>query len=126
MTDLSISRPVRRMHWGIRVPKSADDNIYVWLDALCNYLTILGKKIICFFFCIMYFLHIFHSEPPKIDYGQTQQKEEGYFSNFIHVIGKDIVKFHAIYWPAFLLGLGLPLPQKIIIHDHWILQGVTI
>lgn len=62
----------------------------------------------------------------KLDYGQSQQKEEGYFSNFIHVVGKDIVKFHAIYWPAFLLGLNLPLPQKIIIHNHWILQGVTI
>ena len=72
-----------------------------------------------------YFHHIFHSEQQKIDYGQTQQKEEGFFSSFIHVIGKDIVKFHAIYWPAFLLGLNLPLPQKIIIHDHWILQGVN-
>lgn len=44
----------------------------------------------------------------------------------MHVIGKDIIKFHALYWPAFLLGLGLPLPRKILVHEHWIFKGVII
>jgi len=60
----------------------------------------------------------------KIDYLKENQKNSEYFENFIHVIGKDIVKFHGVYWPAFLYGLGLPFPKQIFVHDHWILYGV--
>jgi methionyl-tRNA synthetase len=62
-----------------------------------------------------------------IDYGGLESAhKEAYFENFVHVIGKDIVKFHGLFWPAFLKGLGLPFPKRILVHDHWIYQGVII
>lgn len=101
LNEISISRPKNRVSWGISTPDIPDQTVYVWLDALCNYLTCL-------------------------DYLGENQKDQGYFENFIHIIGKDIVKFHAVYWPGFLAGLGLPFPKKIFVHDHWIYQGVFI
>ena len=57
---------------------------------------------------------------------KENQKNKAFFENFIHIVGKDIIKFHGIYWPSFLLGLGLPLPKRIFVHDHWILHGVIL
>ncbi|KAL8960249.1 MAG: hypothetical protein Q9183_005499, partial [Haloplaca sp. 2 TL-2023] len=98
LSDLSISRPVDRLSWGIPVPDDSSQTIYVWLDALINYLT-------------------------KANYPfQIPGKEDaaGWPAD-LHIIGKDIVRFHCIYWPAFLLALDLPLPKQILTHAHWTL-----
>lgn len=95
LQDLSVSRQRSRLQWGIPVPGDPEQTIYVWLDALVNYLTVAGYP---------------HS------HGQ-------WWSVAHHVVGKDILKFHAIYWPAFLLGAGLPLPQTIHVHSHWTAGG---
>ena len=99
LEDLSISRPYDRLTWGIRVPGDDSQTIYVWLDALMNYAT-------------------------KAGYPWTPgQEQSGGWPADCHVIGKDIVRFHCIYWPAFLMALGLPLPKKILTHAHWTLGG---
>ena len=98
LKDLSVSRPVDRLSWGIPVPDDETQTIYVWLDALINYLT-------------------------KANYPfQIPGKEDaaGWPAD-CHVIGKDIVRFHCIYWPAFLMALDLPLPKQILTHAHWTL-----
>lgn len=90
LEDLSVSRPKARLHWGIPVPGDDTQTIYVWLDALVNYLTVAGypdKKLLW---------------PPDVQ-----------------VIGKDILKFHGIYWPAFLMAAGLEPPHRILCHSHW-------
>ena len=92
LQDLSVTRP--NVQWGIPVPGKPDHTIYVWIDALTNYLTSLGY--------------------PEYNW------EEHWPAT--HVIGKDILKFHAIYWPAILLAVGLPLPKKIVTHG-WILDA---
>ena len=95
LEDLSISRPVERLTWGIRVPNDDSQTIYVWLDALINYLTQAG-------------------------YPFSDGKGEGTeWPPNVQVIGKDISKFHCIYWPAFLMALNLPLPRRILAHAHW-------
>ena len=95
--EISVSRPAERLHWGIKVPDDNSQTIYVWLDALVNYLTVLG-------------------------YPDKMKKED--VASMIHVVGKDISKFHCIYWPAFLMAGGLPLPQMIINHGHWLKDKV--
>ena len=96
LKDLSISR--KSFSWGIPVPDNKDHVIYVWLDALTNYLSALNY--------------------PNL--------KDPLFKKFwpasIHLIGKDILRFHAVYWPAFLLAAKLPLPKKIYGHG-WILSG---
>jgi methionyl-tRNA synthetase len=95
LKDLSVSRT--SFSWGIPVPKNNKHVIYVWLDALTNYLS-------------------------GINFPDTNNKN---YKNFwpadIHIIGKDILRFHAIYWPAFLLAANIPLPKKIFGHG-WILS----
>ncbi|KAL8686668.1 MAG: hypothetical protein Q9218_006947 [Villophora microphyllina] len=98
LSDLSVSRPVERLSWGIPVPDDTSQTIYVWLDALINYLT-------------------------KANYPfqiPGHEHAAGWPAD-VHVIGKDIVRFHCIYWPAFLLALDLPLPKQILTHAHWTL-----
>lgn len=99
LEDLSISRPSDRLSWGIRVPGDPSQTIYVWLDALMNYATKAG-----------------YPWTPGHDH-------DGGWPADCHVIGKDIVRFHCIYWPAFLMALDLPLPKKILTHAHWTLDG---
>lgn len=99
LEDLSISRPSERLTWGIRVPQDKSQTIYVWLDALMNYVT-------------------------KAGYPWAPGREHaGGWPADCHVIGKDIIRFHCIYWPAFLMALGLPLPKRILTHAHWTLGG---
>src|SRR5271154_4336567 len=94
LRDLSISRST--FSWGIPVPDDPKHVIYVWLDALANYITALG-------------------------YGQSDaSKFEKYWPADVHMIGKEIVRFHCVYWPAFLLAAGLPLPKSITAHG-WLL-----
>lgn len=94
LPDLSVSRQKSRLQWGIPVPGDPDQTIYVWLDALVNYLTVAGY--------------------PK--------NHNQWWNVAHHIVGKDILKFHAIYWPAFLLGVGL-LPPTIHVHSHWTVAG---
>ncbi|KAF2134275.1 hypothetical protein P153DRAFT_280638 [Dothidotthia symphoricarpi CBS 119687] len=102
LDDLSVSRPYDRLTWGIRVPDDDTQTIYVWLDALLNYAT-------------------------KAGYPFTPGREnDGGWPADCHVIGKDIVRFHCIYWPAFLMALDLPLPKQILTHAHWTLGGAKM
>jgi methionyl-tRNA synthetase len=94
LRDLSISRST--FSWGIPVPDDPKHVVYVWLDALANYITALG-------------------------YGSNDtSKYEKYWPADVHMIGKEIVRFHCVYWPAFLLAAGLPLPKGITAHG-WLL-----
>jgi methionyl-tRNA synthetase len=94
LRDLSISRST--FSWGIPVPDDPKHVIYVWLDALANYITALG-------------------------YGSNDtSKFDKYWPADVHMIGKEIVRFHCVYWPAFLLAAGLPLPKSITAHG-WLL-----
>jgi methionyl-tRNA synthetase len=94
LRDLSISRST--FSWGISVPDDPKHVIYVWLDALANYITALG-------------------------YGSNDTaKFDKYWPADVHMIGKEIVRFHCVYWPAFLLAAGLPLPKSITAHG-WLL-----
>jgi len=95
LQDFSISRPATRTKgWGIPVPGDATQNMYVWYDALTNYITALG-------------------------FGGDETQYRSYWEASdmrIHVIGKDIIKFHGIYWPAMLQSAGLPLPTHLYTH----------
>ncbi|KAJ5473402.1 Methionyl-tRNA synthetase [Penicillium sp. IBT 31633x] len=95
LQDLSISRPTKRLTWGIPVPGDDTQTIYVWLDALVNYLTKAGYPF-----------------PPG-------QENSSVWPADLHVVGKDIVRFHCVYWPAFLMALDLPLPRNVLVHGHW-------
>ena len=97
LRDLSISRTT--FTWGIPVPGDPAHVIYVWLDALCNYATAVG----------------FGSPDPK-----DQERYQHFWPADVHMIGKEIVRFHCVYWPAFLLAAGLPLPRQIVAHG-WLL-----
>lgn len=97
LEDLSVSRPVERLAWGVRVPDDESQTIYVWLDALVNYITKAG-----------------YPWPPE------KKNTQGWPAD-VQVIGKDIVRFHCIYWPAFLMALDMELPKQILTHAHWTL-----
>jgi methionyl-tRNA synthetase len=94
LSDLSISRT--SFDWGVKVPGSEKHVMYVWLDALTNYLTGIGFP------------------------DDTDQYRK-YWPADLHVIGKDVVRFHAVYWPAFLMSAGIPLPRQIFAHG-WLLS----
>ena len=96
LKDLSVSR--KSFSWGIPVPNNNEHVIYVWLDALTNYISALNYP----------------------DTNNEMYKK--FWPASIHLIGKDILRFHAVYWPAFLLAAKLPLPKKIYGHG-WILSG---
>ena len=97
LRDLSISRS--SFTWGIPVPGNERHVIYVWLDALANYMTAVG----------------YGSDDPL-----DLAKFERYWPADLHIVGKEIIRFHCIYWPAFLLAANLPLPKKVVAHG-WLL-----
>lgn len=97
LQDLSISRTT--FDWGVRVPGDDDHIMYVWVDALTNYITAIGY--------------------PDVD-SETFRK---YWPADLHVIGKDIVRFHAVYWPAFLMSAGLAVPRRIFSHGFLFNRG---
>lgn len=104
LQDISLTRSKDRSEgWGIPVPGNPDQIIYVWIDALINYLTGQGFGE--------------GDEWEKIWHEQTRK---------IHVIGKNVWKFHAVYWPALLLSAGLPLPNEIVVHGFLTNDGVKI
>jgi methionyl-tRNA synthetase len=96
LRDLSVSRTTFK--WGIPVPGDPAHVIYVWLDALCNYITALG-------------------------FGAPEAAQRALYERYwpgMHMVGKEIVRFHCVYWPAFLLAAGLPLPTGVVAHG-WLL-----
>ncbi len=102
LTDFSVSRAQKRAHgWGIPVPGDSTQVIYVWFDALANYITALD----------------FGLEGGSYDEWWRESDERQ------HVIGKGIIRFHAIYWPAILLSAGQPLPTTISVHDYLTIEG---
>ncbi|MGC8942153.1 MAG: methionine--tRNA ligase [Sulfurihydrogenibium sp.] len=95
LKDLSVSRKRDRVWWGIPVPFDESHTIYVWFDALTNYLTAVGY-------------------PDKLN---------EFWPADVHVVGKDILRFHAVYWPAFLMSAGLEIPKKVFAHGWWTVEG---
>src|SRR6185437_15169472 len=96
LNDLSISRTT--FAWGVPVPGDAKHVMYVWVDALTNYITATG-------------------------FPDAAAPRAGFWPAHAHVIGKDITRFHAIYWPAFLMSAGLPLPKQIVVHGFLFNRG---
>jgi methionyl-tRNA synthetase len=100
LQDLSVSRT--SFKWGVPVPNDPDHIMYVWLDALTNYITAVG-------------------------YPDTVQGEyEKFWPADVHMVGKDILRFHAVYWPAFLMAAGLEPPKRIFAHGWWTNEGEKI
>jgi methionyl-tRNA synthetase len=99
LRDLSVSRV--KLKWGIPVPIDPSHVIYVWFDALSNYVTATG-------------------------FPDNQESYQRYWPADLHVIGKDIVRFHCVYWPAFLLSAGLPLPKQLLVHGWWLKEDEKI
>jgi methionyl-tRNA synthetase len=97
--DLSVSRT--SFQWGIKVPQDPDHVMYVWLDALTNYISALG-------------------------YPNKSDLRKNFWPADLHIVGKDILRFHAIYWPAFLMAADIPLPKKILAHGWWTNEGQKI
>ncbi|KAH6689005.1 methionyl-tRNA synthetase [Plectosphaerella plurivora] len=100
LEDLSISRPVSRLDWGIRVPDDPSQTIYVWVDALINYITKAG------------FPNWAPGDPVK---------DKGGWPADVQIIGKDILRFHGVYWPALLMAVGIEPPKQLLSHAHWTL-----
>lgn len=98
--DVSISRPADKLSWGVPVPGDESQVMYVWVDALSNYLTALGYP------------------------------DENWHNDFwpakVQIVGKDILRFHAIIWPAMLLALDLPLPEKLMVHGFINVDGAKM
>ncbi|MGI8493908.1 MAG: methionine--tRNA ligase, partial [Pyrinomonadaceae bacterium] len=98
LQDLSISREKKSVSWGIPVPDDENHVMYVWLDALSNYITAIG-------------------------YGSEERAEAGfekYWRNVTHLVGKDILRFHTVYWFSFLKAANLELPQTVYAHGMWL------
>ncbi|CAN5145499.1 methionine--tRNA ligase [soil metagenome] len=102
LADISISRSQERARgWGVPVPGDPGQVMYVWIDALSNYIT-------------------------ALDYGTDGETYGHYWQNGdnrVHAIGKDILRFHAIYWPAMLLSAGIPLPTRVVVHGFLTIDG---
>lgn len=99
--DFSVSRPSKRISWGIPVPNDPSQTIYVWFDALINYISAIG-------------------------YGRDEESFNKWWPADVHVIGKGISRFHAIFWPAMLMAANLPLPKGLLIHGYINIGGEKI
>ena len=97
LNDISISR--KGLEWGIKVPNDPEHSIYVWVDALTNYISALNWP------------------------NENDDKFKSFWPADLHLIGKDITRFHAIYWPAFLLSAGIEIPKKIFAHGFILNKG---
>ena len=97
LNDLCISRPKSRLDWGIELPFDSNYVTYVWFDALINYITAPG-------------------------YGEDSQKFQKFWPASMHLIGKDILTTHAVYWPTMLMAAGIKLPKTIFAHGWWLMK----
>src|SRR5712672_1778005 len=98
LQDLSVSRVRSSVSWGVPVPDDPNHTMYVWFDALSNYITAIG-------------------------FGNEEQERAAGFEKFwpaLHIVGKDILRFHAVFWPAFLMAAGLDQPRAIVAHGMWV------
>jgi methionyl-tRNA synthetase len=98
LQDLSVSRLRSSVSWGVPVPNDPDHTMYVWFEALTNYITAIG-------------------------FGNEQQEQKIGFEKFwpaLHLVGKDILRFHAVYWPAFLMAAGVEQPRAVVAHGMWV------
>jgi methionyl-tRNA synthetase len=111
LEDLCITRPAARLNWGIPVPFDPQFVTYVWFDALVNYISIPAA----------------HGDPSVLAASGHQtsgvSRPLSLWPADAHVIGKDILKFHAVYWPIMLRAMGLPLPQQVLVHGWWQKDG---
>ena len=98
LNDLCVSRPKSRLSWGIEIPFSKDHVTYVWFDALINYISVCG-------------------------YGSDSEKFNKYWPADVHMIGKDILRMHAVNWPIMLHAAGLEMPKTVFAHGWWKLGG---
>ncbi|PIR98056.1 MAG: methionine--tRNA ligase [Candidatus Colwellbacteria bacterium CG10_big_fil_rev_8_21_14_0_10_42_22] len=98
LEDVSFSRSKDQLKWGVPVPGNTDQTMYVWCDALSNYITAIG-------------------------YGRDEKEFKKWWPADIHIVGKDILRFHAVIWPAMLLSAGLPLPKSIFVHGFITAEG---
>jgi methionyl-tRNA synthetase len=115
LEDLCISRPLARLNWGIPLPFDKDYVTYVWFDALVNYITVPAA----------------HGDPAVLAAaGNTSPPHASSPTQLwpadVHVIGKDILKFHAVFWPIMLKAMGLPLPKQILVHGWWQKDGAKM
>lgn len=98
LQDLAVSRLKKSVSWGVPVPDDPEHTMYVWFEALSNYITAIG-------------------------FGNEERQNKVGFEKYwpaLHLVGKDILRFHAIYWPAFLLAAGIELPRAIVAHGMWL------
>ena len=98
LQDLSVSRLKTSVSWGIPVPDDPAHTMYVWFDALTNYITAIG-------------------------FGNEEREQKVGFEKFwpaLHLVGKDILRFHAVYWPAFLIAAGVEVPRAVVAHGMWV------
>lgn len=105
LEDLSISRPRSRIHWGIPLPWDAEQTTYVWVDALTNYVTAAGAV---------------SPDAAAAERGFGEPLAGSRWPADLHLVGKDILTTHAVYWPTLLMGAGLALPRKILAHGWWV------
>ncbi len=98
LSDLSVSRPKARLEWGIPIPFDPDHVTYVWFDALINYISACG-------------------------YGKKNDSFAKWWPANVHIIGKDIIRHHAVIWPSLLYALDLPLPEMVFAHGWWVQGG---
>ncbi|MFA6078054.1 MAG: class I tRNA ligase family protein [Candidatus Paceibacterota bacterium] len=98
LEDISFSRPEASVPWGVPVPGDSSHMMYVWCDALSNYISAVG-------------------------YGRDDKQFESIWPADAHVVGKDILRFHAVFWPAMLLSAGVPLPKRILVHGFILSEG---
>jgi methionyl-tRNA synthetase len=106
LEDLCISRPAARLNWGIPLPFDPNYVTYVWFDALTNYISIPAAQ----------------GDPGVPGYLAAKSPEQPALALWpadIHIIGKDILKFHAVYWPIMLKAMGAPLPRQLLVHGWW-------
>jgi len=107
LEDLCITRPASRLNWGISIPFDTSYVTYVWFDALVNYISIPAA----------------HRDPALADaidfQPSTLNSQLSLWPADLHVIGKDILKFHSVYWPIMLKAAGLPLPKQLLVHGFW-------
>ena len=121
LKDISVSRLRDKVPWALPVPNDEKHSIYVWVDALTNYLTVTGfgttwgkenaEEL---------------SSPNNMSPNMRPNDMSPYWPAHCHIIGKDILRFHAVYWPAFLMAAKLPLPKSIVAHGHWTTQRVKM
>jgi methionyl-tRNA synthetase len=111
LEDLCISRPAARLNWGIPLPFDPDYVAYVWFDALSNYISVPASQ------------GDPGVPPALLPPGSSNGASLELWPADLHIIGKDILKFHAVYWPIMLKAMGAPLPKQILVHGWWQKDG---